>query len=97
MIYEEPATRSPVSATWVYSIEPSQKWEKQAMSILNKSSLCPNCGSAATTRSRKNGLLEQILHSVFFLTPFRCNACDERYFRFRMTAPAAEKSSRHTA
>jgi transposase-like protein len=72
--------------------------EMWAMSILSRSSVCPNCASAATHRSRRKGYLEQILHTVFFVSPFRCADCYERYFRVRfLTRPSAHKHHPHTA
>jgi hypothetical protein len=71
---------------------PRSEREMSAMSILSKSSLCPNCANAATHRARRRGLLEHILHVVFFVSPLRCEVCDERYFRVRfLTAPSAHK------
>jgi hypothetical protein len=67
------------------------------MSILSKSSLCPNCASHAIYTSRRKGLLEHILHTVFFVSPFRCGACDLRYFRFRFSAPPVNKPRHRTA
>jgi hypothetical protein len=67
------------------------------MSMLNKSSLCPNCASAAIRRSRRKGFLEQMLHAVLFISPYRCSACDKRYFRFRLPVHPAEKPPRHAA
>ena len=67
------------------------------MTIFRKSSLCPNCASGAIHRSRRKGFLEQILHSMFFVSPYRCGACDQRYFRWRLAAGAAEKPPRHAA
>jgi transposase-like protein len=67
------------------------------MSILNKSSLCPQCASASIRRSRKSGILEQVLHSVLFISPYRCNACDKRYYRLRLPVHSAEKPSRHAS
>jgi hypothetical protein len=67
------------------------------MTILNKSSLCPNCASHTYHRTRRKGLLERILHSVFFISPYRCNTCDERYFRFRLPVHPAEKPPHHHA
>ena len=67
-------------------------------SIFSKSSLCPNCASAVTHRSRRKGFLEQILHTVFFVSPFRCEACYERYFRVRfLIRPSAHKHHPHAA
>jgi hypothetical protein len=66
------------------------------MSILDKPSGCPNCASQGHYKSRRKGLLEHILHTVFFISPFRCTACDERYFRFRfLTPPHANKQHPH--
>jgi hypothetical protein len=28
--------------------------------------------------------VEFILHSLFFITPYRCEVCDQRYFRLRV-------------
>jgi hypothetical protein len=67
------------------------------MSILSKSSFCPNCASAAIRRSRRQGFLEQVLHRVLFISPYRCNACDNRYFRLRLPVQPAEKPPRHAA
>jgi hypothetical protein len=68
------------------------------MSIFGRSSLCPNCASTVTHRSRRKGLLEQILHAVFFVSPFRCEACYKRYFRVRfLTRPSAHKRHPHAA
>jgi transposase-like protein len=67
------------------------------MSILNKSSLCPSCASTATHRSKRRGLAEQILHAALFISPYRCNACDKRYFRWRLPIHSAEKPPRHAA
>jgi hypothetical protein len=65
------------------------------MAIFDKSSFCPNCASPAIHRSRRKGLLEQILHSVLFISPYRCKTCDERYFRFRLPVSSGEKPPRH--
>lgn len=67
------------------------------MSIFDKSSLCPNCDSHAIYTSRRRGLLERILHTVFFVSPYRCGACDLRYFRFRPSAPPVDKPRHHHA
>ena len=64
------------------------------MSILSESSLCPNCTSHAIFKSRRKGLFERILHTVFFISPLRCGACDQRFFRVRFrTRPHANKHS----
>jgi hypothetical protein len=65
------------------------------MSILNRSNLCPNCAGHFIHRSKRKGLLEQILHAALFITPYRCGACDERYFRLRLPVRSTEKPARH--
>jgi hypothetical protein len=67
------------------------------MSVFHKSSLCPQCASASIRRSRRNGLLERVLHNVLFVSPYRCNACDKRYYRLRLPVHSAEKPPRHAA
>ena len=67
------------------------------MTILSKSSLCPSCGSHGIYKSRRKGLFEHILYTVFFFGPFRCGACDLRYFRSRLSVPPAEKPHHHAA
>jgi hypothetical protein len=42
-------------------------------------------------------MLEQILHSVLFISPYRCKACDKRYYRLRLPVHSAEKPSRHAS
>jgi hypothetical protein len=54
---------------------------------LRRSFPCPNCASTTTHKSRREGLLEAILHTVFFVSPFRCEVCYERYFRVRFLTP----------
>jgi hypothetical protein len=71
---------------------PRSERERYAMWILSKPSVCPNCANTVTHRARRKGFLEQILHVVFFVSPLRCEFCDERYFRVRfLTAPSAHK------
>src|SRR5882762_11856294 len=72
---------------WMYNSGPSQGWERFVMTIFKKSSVCPNCASHAIYRSRRKGLLEHILHSALFITPYRCGSCDERHVRFRLSSP----------
>lgn len=46
---------------------------------------CPNCGSTSIRRSRRKSLLESFLHYALFLTPYRCEECDQRHLRLRST------------
>jgi hypothetical protein len=47
--------------------------------------VCPSCASPAIHRSRRNGLVDFFLHSLFFMSPYRCEDCDLRHLRFRHT------------
>lgn len=44
---------------------------------------CPDCGSAAIHRSRRKDFVESFLHYALFISPYRCDECYERHFRFR--------------
>jgi len=46
---------------------------------------CPDCGSASIHRSRRRDFVESILHYALFISPYRCDECYERHFRFRST------------
>jgi hypothetical protein len=65
--------------------------------ILINSSLCPNCASKAIHRSKRKGLLERILYTALFISPYRCDACDERFFWFRPPVHRTETPPRHVA
>jgi len=61
---------------------------------------CPECGSGSIHRSRRKGLVESILHHALFISPYRCDECYERHFRFRSTKEAQHTSTqrpRHAA
>jgi len=42
---------------------------------------CPNCQSARIHQSRRKGILERVILALLFVRPFRCERCDERFFR----------------
>jgi predicted RNA-binding Zn-ribbon protein involved in translation (DUF1610 family) len=44
---------------------------------------CPQCGSSDVTRSKKKGLFELTLSSIFHIKPYRCLKCDCRHFCLR--------------
>ena len=44
---------------------------------------CPQCGSSDVTRSKKKGLLDRTISSIFHIKPYRCRKCDYRHYRFR--------------
>ena len=70
---------------------------KVGMRILSKSTLRPNCASHATRRSRRKRLLQRTLFAALFLNPYRCESCDERYFRLHLPVSPEEKYPRHAA
>ena len=43
---------------------------------------CPRCGSHSVRRSRRRGAMERMVCALLGVSPFRCDECDHRYFRF---------------
>ena len=43
---------------------------------------CPNCESARIHQSRRKGIVEKMILALLFVRPFRCELCDERFFRW---------------
>jgi hypothetical protein len=43
---------------------------------------CPNCDSARIHQSRRKGIVEKMILTLLFVRPFRCELCDERFFRW---------------
>lgn len=62
-----------------FSLSESKKF------VLSKSDHveCPSCRSSDVSRSKRKGLLEFTLSSIFHIRPYRCLKCDYRHFRFR--------------
>jgi predicted Zn-ribbon and HTH transcriptional regulator len=42
---------------------------------------CPNCESARIHQSRRKGIVEKVILAMLFVRPFRCERCDQRFFR----------------
>jgi DNA-directed RNA polymerase subunit RPC12/RpoP len=42
---------------------------------------CPHCGDKRFFRSRRRGVKDWFLRHVLFQSPYRCAACDRRFFR----------------
>jgi len=42
---------------------------------------CPNCESARIHQSRRKGIVERVILALLFVRPFRCERCDQRFFR----------------
>jgi len=54
---------------------------------------CPSCGSTSIHRSRRKDFVETILHYILFMSPYRCDECYERHFRFRLAKHAQRPSA----
>jgi predicted Zn-ribbon and HTH transcriptional regulator len=67
------------------------------MQLVEKHSVCPNCKSGSTYRSRRRGRLEFFLHYFLFTSPYRCKDCQTRYFRTRMAKGARRGAAKQTS
>jgi hypothetical protein len=67
------------------------------MEYIGKSHVCPNCQSTSCRRSRRSGAVEFLLHYLFFITPYRCKDCDQRYFRRRGFRDSTKAAPEHPA
>jgi hypothetical protein len=47
---------------------------------------CPSCGSSKICRSRRWGFVERTLLNIIFVRPFRCLTCDDRFYRWALSA-----------
>jgi DNA-directed RNA polymerase subunit RPC12/RpoP len=55
---------------------------------------CPYCESARIHQSKRSGILERVVLAILFIRPFRCEACDSRFFRMSYSAtPNASPSA----
>ena len=58
---------------------------------------CPSCGSEQIHQSRRKGFLEKRILLIVFVRPFRCEECDDRFFRWSLSAtPNGEQGARKT-
>ena len=55
--------------------------------------MCPSCRSGQLHRSQMRGLLERGVLRNLGIRAFRCERCDERFFRFG-TGPSQSSDSR---
>jgi hypothetical protein len=54
---------------------------------------CTECQSHRIRRSRRRGILESSLLAMIFIRPYRCLACDHRFFRWSLNAnPSPQRS-----
>jgi DNA-directed RNA polymerase subunit RPC12/RpoP len=51
----------------------------------NRSAHCPTCGSVLLHKSRRENFVEDFLHYILFLSPYRCGECDGRHLRLRLS------------
>ena len=55
---------------------------------------CPNCDSARIHQSKRRGIVERVILAVLFFRPFRCERCDERFFRWSVaTSPNGSRAA----
>jgi hypothetical protein len=45
--------------------------------------ICPRCHGKSVHRSHRRGAVERVVCALLLISPFRCDDCDHRYFRFR--------------
>lgn len=46
---------------------------------------CPNCATTRIHLSGRKGILERVILATLFIRPFRCDLCDQRFFRWSFT------------
>ena len=51
---------------------------------------CPNCESARIHQSKRKGIVEKVILALLFVRPFRCERCDERFFRLSFATDAKD-------
>jgi hypothetical protein len=49
--------------------------------MAGQSTNCPSCSSSKVRRSRRKGVFEKGFLKIFAVYPYRCEECDERYYR----------------
>jgi len=45
-----------------------------------REAVCPECRSTAIRRSQRRGLIERVVLPMFGILPYRCQACDTRFY-----------------
>ena len=55
-------------------------------------SVCPKCSSRRIRRSKRKGFWERVILDRAGVRPYRCEACDERFLRYR-----AEPDHKHSS
>ena len=59
---------------------PTRAGSKVRMEAVMKPAVCLKCGCTDIRRSKRHGPLEWVLKR-FFIVPWRCMSCDDRFFR----------------
>jgi hypothetical protein len=57
--------------------------------------LCPSCGSDRIHRSMRKGFKDWFQNYFFAERPYRCNACDERFYAVRQGHRDKEELKHH--
>lgn len=50
---------------------------------MKSGSVCPRCSSRKIRRSKRKGFWERLILDPAGIRPYRCEECDERFFRYR--------------
>jgi hypothetical protein len=53
---------------------------------------CPVCESSLVRRSTRRGFVERVWFRFAFVWPYRCDDCDSRFWGFRRSYQAADRS-----
>ncbi len=61
----------------------------------NNFPICPHCGSNRVRRSPRRGAQDFLRKNLLFQVPYRCKACDERFFGFRTSIPKKFQTGPH--
>jgi hypothetical protein len=61
---------------------PSKEDATPEESNMAEKRLCPNCRSAESSRSHRNGAFEKYILGVLGVRPYRCMNCDVRFYAF---------------
>ena len=52
--------------------------------------ICPRCHGNWIRRSHRRGKIEKMACKLLLISPFRCEDCGHRYYRFRSASPTRE-------
>jgi ribosomal protein L37AE/L43A len=66
----------------------------ESVDLMHRSQkVCPSCGSGHVSRSHRRGLIERYLLTALRIRAYRCDVCDNRFYR--RAQPADVSANRH--